>query len=85
MLEKTTLIFEDAVVEEAENVESSKIIRETLRLFSTVNLDLVDIKLSVLSNELAIPVLTWDKGFSKLSCEYYSPSDVIDKEKSEDD
>lgn len=63
---------------EAENVMSSETIRETLRLFPTVNLDLVDIKLSVLSAEQKTPVLTWDKGFSKLSnCEYYAPSDII--------
>ncbi|MFD0672256.1 hypothetical protein [Cohnella sp. GCM10027633] len=63
---------------EAENVESSETIRETLRQYATVSLDLVDIKLSVESAEQNIPVLTWDKGFSKLSnCEYYAPSDVI--------
>lgn len=62
----------------AENVESSETIRETLRFFPTVNLDLVDIKLSVISKEQNLPVLTWDKGFSKLTaCEYYAPSAII--------
>lgn len=65
---------------EAENVESSLLIRETLRLFSTVNLDLIDIKLGLLSKELNIPILTWDKGFSKLDCESYSPSEFIDND-----
>lgn len=63
---------------EADNVESSETIRETLRQFATFNLDLVDIKLSVLSAEQKHPVLTWDKGFKKLKgCEYYAPSDII--------
>lgn len=63
---------------ESENVESTETIREALRLFPTVNLDIVDIKLSVESAEQNIPVLTWDKDFSKLrNCEHYAPSDVI--------
>lgn len=62
---------------EADGVEASMTVRETLRLFPTVKLDFVDIKLSIISKELGVPVLTWDKGFKLLdNCEYYVPSDL---------
>jgi predicted nucleic-acid-binding protein len=64
---------------EAENVEASSTIKTTLRRFSTTNLDINDIKLSVLSNEHGISILTWDKGFAHLDCENYAPSDIIKK------
>lgn len=63
---------------EAEGVESSTTIRDTIKLFPVLNLDVVDIKLGVLSKEQGIPVLTWDKGFKLIAdCEYYTPSEVI--------
>ncbi|MFC5469998.1 PIN domain-containing protein [Cohnella suwonensis] len=57
-------------------IESSTAIREAVKLFGTVNLDIVDIKLSVLSKELGLPVLSWDSGFKPLNCEYYSPDEL---------
>ncbi|MEF3310839.1 hypothetical protein PV433_18310 [Paenibacillus sp. GYB004] len=62
---------------EADGVEASTTIRDTLRLFAKIKLDFVDIKLSVISKELGIPILTWDKGFKQLdNCEYYAPSEL---------
>jgi predicted nucleic-acid-binding protein len=61
---------------EADGIESSKSIKEALRIYADTKLDIVDIQLNVLSKDLGIPVLTWDKGFKKLDCEYYSPSDL---------
>jgi len=62
---------------EADNIVSSDTIRQSIRMYSTLNMDIVDIKLSVLSKEHGNPVLTWDKRFAKLDCEYYSPRDII--------
>jgi Predicted nucleic-acid-binding protein, contains PIN domain len=70
---------------EADNIESTDTIRRALSQYATTNLDIVDIKLGVLSKELGSPVLTWDKGFSKLNFEYYSPRDIIDTEDPEEE
>ncbi|MFC4602022.1 PIN domain-containing protein [Cohnella hongkongensis] len=68
-----------------EGIESTSAIREAVKLYGTMNLDIVDIKLSVLSKELGLPVLTWDKGFKHLSCEYYSPAELSIKTNDSDD
>ncbi len=66
------------VLIEADGVEASATIRETLKLYPTLKLDLIDIKLSVISKEQGIPVLTWDKGFKVITnCDYYTPKEVI--------
>lgn len=66
---------------EAEGVEASQTIRETVRLYGTINLDLIDIKLYVVSRELGIPLLSWDKGFKKFKdLEYYMPGDIFGDE-----
>ncbi len=67
-----------SVLIEADGVEASTTIRETLKLYSALKLDLIDIKLSVLSKEQGIPVLTWDQGFKVITdCDYYTPKEVI--------
>ncbi|XID91589.1 hypothetical protein ACF3MZ_24245 [Paenibacillaceae bacterium WGS1546] len=105
---RTTLVFDDSVIEEmvftlrsyyklprdeisksllllmeADNVETSELIRDTIRLYGTMNIDVVDIKLSLLSKQLNVPVLTWDRDFFKLNCEHFAPSDIINLEQTE--
>lgn len=65
------------VLLQSQNIVSSKIIKETLELYKQIDLDIVDIKLGVISKAQGIPILSWDKGFTKLANEYYSPSDLI--------
>ncbi len=62
---------------DADNVNASDLIRDSVRLYGTTNVDIVDIKLSLLSKSLGVPVLTWDKDFNRLNCEYYAPTDII--------
>lgn len=65
---------------EVENItfESNDIMRTTLLQFSKQgNVDIVDVHLSVLSLLNTTPVLTYDRDFKKLSCEYYRPDQII--------
>jgi predicted nucleic-acid-binding protein len=61
----------------ADGIECNKEIIEGLEIYKDSSLDIVDIYISILSNRDRISVLTWDKGFKKLNCEYYAPSDVV--------
>lgn len=59
------------------NFESEEIMKYTLRKFSILkNVDIVDVFLSVVSNNKGTPVLTYDKDFKKLDCEYYQPDQI---------
>lgn len=61
---------------EADGVESSIIMKMALQIYPTVNLDIVDIQLAVLSQQNRIPILSWDRGYKHLDCENKTPGDL---------
>lgn len=61
-------------------VGATTAMKEAVKKFATVNLDIVDLYLTELNRENGLPVLSWDKGFEKLDCEHYSPKEIFDVE-----
>jgi predicted nucleic-acid-binding protein len=62
----------------SENVEAEEDLAiEALKIYSEKNVDFADALLCVKSKS-NLHVLTWDKkDFTKLNCEYYTPSDLL--------
>lgn len=65
---------------EVDGVESSTVMKMALRKYPSVKEDIVDIQLAVLSQQNKFPVLSWDKGYKHLDCEYKTPSDLNNPE-----
>lgn len=61
---------------ESDGIECSKEIYQAICSFEIMNSDIVDLLLASASTISGVPVLSWDKGYSKLSCEYYSPDEI---------
>lgn len=70
---------------EADGVEATTAMKEAVKKFATINLDIVDLHLAELNRENRLPVLSWDKGYKKLDCEHYSPKEIYDVENHDGD
>ncbi|WP_127585005.1 PIN domain-containing protein [Paenibacillus koleovorans] len=65
-----------AFLQSDEVMNEDSYIEEALERFAEKNVDILDAYLSVRSKSLKIPVLTWDKDFRKLDCEFYTPTEL---------
>lgn len=79
-IEKESIVKALISIIESENteMEEQEVMLNSLHTLGKVNVDVVDIYLSEKSRQSATPVLTWNKkDFKKLSCEFYSPDELL--------
>lgn len=62
---------------ESDGIHCSKDIVDAVQLFENTTMDIVDLLLSSTSNRTNTSVLTWDKDFKKLNCEWYTPAQIV--------
>ncbi len=53
---------------------------EALHMYQIINVDFIDIYLSLKTKSLDMPILTWNKrDFKKLNCEFYTPEELVNQ------
>lgn len=61
---------------ESDGVEYNKYMYEAIINYKDSRCDIVDLYLASLSSMTSTGILTWDKDFKKLDCEYYTPDQI---------